>query len=71
MATEAEGEESTDEWFVKAILSSQCEERLKYIAEIIWDDKQNGAEYTKDSAYMQRLRDAWIARSNSLKVDTK
>lgn len=63
----SEEEAATNQWFLEAIAKSRFEERLRYIAEVISDDKKNGAAYTKDAAYMQQLRDAWVARSDELR----
>jgi hypothetical protein len=58
-----------NEWFVDAINSSMSEERLDYIAELIKLDTFDGAQYTQDKQYMQRLRAAWSARSRAIATE--
>lgn len=58
-----------DEWFVHAIETTTCGERLDYIAEIIKLDTFDGAQYTQNKKYMQRLRATWSARSRAIAME--
>jgi len=58
-------------WLFDQIEATTELERLKFIAEILAEDKQNGAEYLADPKVLGILRRAWAEKKAELAIDTE